>query len=168
MASVDLRSRTASADRIDLDWTALEPVDSGFEVQRRAASGVEYETIAIVDAADRAYADSGLTEGTTYVYRVLTLSGADRTGYSNESAATTDRSVVASGGGGSGGGGGCFVAADFAGWDDQKEARIRAIAIGALLVVLVLVVSVALRRSMDLPAAIDAPRRREDPKADRS
>lgn len=113
MAAVDLQSRAAATDRIDLNWTALEPVDSGYEIQRRAASGDDYTTIAIVGTAEHGYADSGLSDGTTYVYRVLTLSGGDRTGYSNEAAATTPRSVSAgiAAGSGGGGGGGCFVAA---------------------------------------------------------
>lgn len=115
MAAVDLQSRAAATDRIDLNWTALEPVDSGYEIQRRAASGDDYTTIAIVGTAEHGYSDSGLSDGTTYVYRVLTLSGGDRTGYSNEAEATTPRSVsagtAAGSGGGGGGGGGCFIAA---------------------------------------------------------
>ena len=113
MAAVDLQSRASSTDRIDLDWTALEAVDSGFEIQRRTASGDDYTTIAIVGIAEREYADRGLSDGTTYVYRVLTLSGSDHTGYSNETAATTARSVSAgiAADSGGGGGGGCFISA---------------------------------------------------------
>ena len=58
------------------------------------------------------YTDSGLSADTTYVYRILSLSGATRTGYSNEAYATTfstaDRNASDSG---EGGGGGCFIAA---------------------------------------------------------
>ncbi len=155
MASVDLRSQATSTERIDLGWTALEPVDSGFEIQRRAASGTDYTTIAIVDADDRVYADSGLSEGTTYVYRVLTLSGADRTGYSNEAAATTPRTVAsATSGESGGGGGGCFITAGTAGWHNRQNA-LRDVVIGAVVVLMILTVGVALRRCIQLPAAID-------------
>jgi hypothetical protein len=112
VAAVDLYSRAADANRIALDWTAHEPVDSGFEIQRRPASGLDYATVAIVGAEEKAYVDSGLTVGTTYIYRLLTLSGSDHTGYSNETTATTPQSLTrhASGAGENGGGGGCFVA----------------------------------------------------------
>ena len=122
VASVDLRSRAASTRQIDLDWTALQPVDSGFEIQRRTQSGNEYATIAIVGAAENGYRDVGLADGTTYVYRVLTLSGGERTGYSNEAAATTPRAVSSRSGGGSGGGGGgggCFISAGVGGRPSQ-------------------------------------------------
>lgn len=136
MAAVDLQSRAAATDRIDLNWTALEPVDSGYEIQRRAASGDEYTTIAIVGTAERGYADSGLSDDTTYVYRVLTLSGGDRTGYSNEASATTPRSVSAGIAAGSGGGGGCFIAAAGSGGyhaDHDNQTAVRLCATVALL-----------------------------------
>jgi subtilisin family serine protease len=113
IAAVELRSRAASTDRIDLDWTAMEPVESGFEIQRRKASGEDYTTIALLGTEDTAYTDSGLVKDTTYVYRLLTLSGGARTGYSNETTVTTPQRLFAesagSGGGGGGGGGGCFI-----------------------------------------------------------
>ncbi len=140
MAVVDLNSRVASTGRIDLDWTTLEPVDSGFEIQRRIDSGKDYATIAIVGTDEREYADSGLSDDTTYVYRVLTLSGGDRTGYSNEAAATTPRSVPAGGiaDSGGGGGGGCFIrSANGAGHlsDTTRHAMVR---LGAAILLFVL------------------------------
>jgi subtilisin family serine protease len=139
MAAVDLQSRATSTDRIDLGWTALEPVDSGFEIQRRAASGNDYTTIAIVGIQERQYADNGLSDGTTYVYRVLTLSGGDRTGYSNEAVATTPRSVsagVATASGG-GGGGGCFISAAGSGRHLLDPTNHAAVRLGAAIILLV-------------------------------
>jgi hypothetical protein len=138
MAAVDLQSRAAATDRIDLNWTALQPVDSGFEIQRRADSGDDYSTIAIVGTAEREYADSGLSDGTTYVYRVLTLSGGDRTGYSNEAAATTPRSVVAGIAADSGGGGGCFISAAGRGVYLVGLANHAIVQLGAAIILLVL------------------------------
>ncbi len=113
VASVDLYSSAADATRIALDWTAHEPVDSGFEIQRRQASGVDYATIAIVGAKELEYTDTGLSAGTTYIYRLLTLSGTDRTGYSNETIATTPQALIrhtsSAGESSGGGGGGCFI-----------------------------------------------------------
>jgi hypothetical protein len=169
MAAVDLRSRAASTDRIDLDWTALEPVDSGFEIQRRSASGDDYETIAIVGTVDREYTDNGLSDDTTYVYRVLTLSGADHTGYSNEASATTPRAVAAFSGGssGGGGGGGCFITVEAVSWDPQQAGRIRTIAVVAGVLMLIVILSIGLRRRMDRPVEIET-RRHTDNAADES
>ena len=147
MAAVDLQSQAASTDRIDLDWIALEPVDSGFEIQRRTASGDDYTTIAIVGTAEREYSDSGLSDGTTYVYRVLTLSGGDYTGYSNEAAATTPRSVsagVADSGGG--GGGGCFISAAGSGGHPAGLADHAVVQLGAAIFLLAFGLLLALYR----------------------
>jgi len=164
IAAVYLRSRAASARSIELDWTALEPVDSGFEIQRRADSGNEYETIAIVDAVEEAYEDDGLAEGTTYVYRVLTLSGGDRTGYSNEAAATTPRAVSSATGGGSGGGGGgggCFATADCVGWNPQWMEGLRLFILAGGILMLLLIIGIGVQRKLEQPMVIDAKRRPE-------
>jgi subtilisin family serine protease len=150
VAAVDLNSHAAATDRIDLDWTTGEPVDSGFEIQRRPASGSDYTTIAIVGTDDFAYIDSGLSDGTTYIYRVLTLSGGDRTGYSNEAAATTPRaaSVAASSSdGGGGGGGGCFIRTAAGNVDFFKKGRGPVLGFGAALLVLVLIVWEKIRQN---------------------
>ena len=159
VAAVDLRSRAASARSIDLNWTALEPVDSGFEIQRRAESGSEYETIAIVGEAETDYEDDGLTEGTTYVYRVLTLSGGDRTGYSNEAAATTPRAVSSASGGGSGGGGGCFITADCVGWDPLWMEKVRLFILAGGILMLLLIVAIGVQRKLERPLVIDTEQR---------
>jgi subtilisin family serine protease len=162
MAAVILDSQ-AAANRIDLDWTALEPVDTGFEIQRRPSSGSEYETIAIVGADETAYSDSGLADGATYVYRLLTLSGGERTGYSNETAATTPRTVsstAGSGSGGGGGGGGCFIAADFGGWDVGRLVCIRPIAAAVAILMLVLIAAISLRRKIERPVIVGPAGRR--------
>lgn len=167
MANVDLDSRSA-ANRIDLDWTASEPVDTGFEIQRRPNSGSEYETIAIVGADETAYSDSGLADGATYVYRLLTLSGGERTGYSNETAATTPRTVSSTAGsssGDGGGGGGCFIAADFGGWDVGRLVWIRPIAAAMAILMLVLIVAISLRRKIERPVIVGpAGRRNGEPR----
>lgn len=141
VAAVDLSSRAASADRIDLDWTTGAPVDSGFEIQRRLAAGDDYTTIAIVGADAVDFADTGLSDGTTYIYRVLTLSGGERIGYSNETTATTPRATdVAASGDGGGGGGGCFVATSAGQVNVFEKGRARAPAFGSALLIAVLIV----------------------------
>jgi hypothetical protein len=155
----------AAANRIDLDWTASEPVDTGIEIQRRPNSGSEYETIAIVGADETAYSDGGLADGATYVYRLLTLSRGERTGYSNETAATALSTVsstvdISSGGGG----GGCFIAADFGGWDIGRLAWIRPIAVAVAILILVVIVAISLRRRIERPVIVGpAGRRNREP-----
>ena len=150
VAAVDLNSHAAATDRIDLNWSTGEPVDSGFEIQRRPASGSDYATIAIVGTDEFDYTDDGLSGGTTYVYRVLTLNGGDRTGYSNEAAATTPRAAsvaVSSSDGGGGGGGGCFIRTAAGNVDFFKKGRGPVLGFGAALLVLVLIVWEKIRQN---------------------
>jgi subtilisin family serine protease len=148
VAAVALNSHAAATDRIDLNWSTGEPVDSGFEIQRRPASGSDYATIAIVGTDEFDYTDDGLSGGTTYVYRVLTLNGGDRTGYSNEAAATTPRaaSVAASSSDG-GGGGGCFIGTAAGNVDYFRKGRGPVLGFGAALLILVLIVREKIRQN---------------------
>ena len=162
VAVVDLNSRAAGTDRIDLDWATGEPVDSGFEIQRRPASGSDYTTIAIVGTDEFEYVDNGLSDGTTYIYRVLTLSGGERTGYSNEAAATTPRAAgvaASSSGGGGGGGGGCFIAAAAGSVEIFERGRGAVIGLCAALLILVLVVWEKVRQGHRQPVVIRCNRR---------
>ncbi len=111
MACVDLNATATSSSRIDLDWIAHDQVDSGFEVERRSESEAEYRSIAVLNTENHQYLDTGLNQGTTYYYRIHTLSSGVRTGYSNETYTTTLSSPFApsASGGGGGGGGGCFI-----------------------------------------------------------
>jgi hypothetical protein len=125
-ASVDLNARAADGGGIDLSWTVQSPPVSGFEIQRRTDGGGDFVTIDTVGADVSSYTDSGLQGGITYIYRVISLSGTTRTGYSNEASATTSATVTASGSSSNGGGssGGCFISAagldaDAFGWINQ-------------------------------------------------
>ena len=162
VAAVELTSRATASQQIDLDWTALQPVDTGFEIQRRTASGDEYETIAIVGATAETYLDDGLIDNTTYIYRVLTLSGGERTGYSNEAAATTPRSVTSAAGGGAGGGGGgggCFVTAEAVDWDVQWLERLRPFILAGGALLILLIVGIGVQRKLERPLVIEASHR---------
>lgn len=108
VASVTLKTQTLASDRISLDWTIRKAVSSGFEIWRRAGDNGEFITIAIAGPDEVGYTDSGLSADTTYVYRILTLNGETRTGYSNEASATTFSSPEADRAD-SGGGEGCFI-----------------------------------------------------------
>jgi subtilisin family serine protease len=112
VANVELQTQTLTSDRISLDWASRQEDASGFEIWRRVGHNGNFVTIAITGPDDGTYTDSGLSANTTYIYRILSLKGVTRTGYSNEASATTfhppDESVSDSG---ANGGGGCFIGA---------------------------------------------------------
>jgi len=100
-------SAAASASGINLAWTDASADETGFQVERKTGAGGTYAQIGTAPADATAYNDTGLAEGTTYVYRVRAVNGAGNSAYSNEAAATT--TSPRSGGGGGGGGGGCSI-----------------------------------------------------------
>ena len=108
VADVALQTQTLASDRISLDWTSREVMASGFEIWRRDGDRGDFVTIAIAGPDEVEYTDSGLSADTTYVYRILSLNGTARTGYSNEATATTFDTTDTEGAGSSGGGG-CFI-----------------------------------------------------------
>jgi hypothetical protein len=100
-----LSASAASSSQINLSWTDNSSGESGFKIERKTGSGGTYSQITIVSANVTTYSNTGLSEATTYYYRVRAYNSADNSNYSNEANATT-----LSAGGGGGGGGGCFIA----------------------------------------------------------
>ena len=89
-----LTATPASNTRINLAWTAssagTNPVAS-YNVQRAAASGGPYTTIANVASPTVAYSNTGLTASTTYYYRIQAVdsAGVVSSGFSSVQSATT-------------------------------------------------------------------------------
>jgi subtilisin family serine protease len=112
LRELSLTAAPAAADRIRLTWTTQAPLDSLVVIERRTESQNDFHTIAQVDAATTAYADNDLAANATYYYRVYAQTRDGRSGYSNQSLATTQEPAAAtSAAAGGGGGGGCFIAA---------------------------------------------------------
>jgi subtilisin family serine protease len=88
-APSDLSGTTVSASQIDLSWTDNSPNESGFKIERKKGSGGTYSQIATVTANVASYSDTGLSEATSYYYRVRASSSAGNSSYSNEASATT-------------------------------------------------------------------------------
>ena len=116
----DLAATSASTSAINLTWTA--PGDGGsaitrYRLERKTASG-SYSVVSSSIATDAtSYADSSLSAGTTYTYRLRAVNAAGNGGWSNVANATTATEpalppppsppvTVIGGGGGFGGGGG--------------------------------------------------------------
>jgi subtilisin family serine protease len=84
-----LAATPESGSRINLTWTDLSSNESRFEIERKKGAGGTYSRIAHVAANKTSYSDTGLTEKSTYYYRVRAINSAGNSGYSNEVNATT-------------------------------------------------------------------------------
>ncbi len=85
----DLSATTASSSQIDLSWTDNSSNETGFKIERKTGSEETYEEIATVGVNTTSYSNTGLSEATTYYYRVRAYNSAGNSNYSNESNATT-------------------------------------------------------------------------------
>ncbi|MGA1369852.1 MAG: fibronectin type III domain-containing protein, partial [Blastocatellia bacterium] len=97
-APTNLTATAVSTSRIDLSWTATSATHTGFLLQRRSGAG-DWTTVATPGATVTTYQDTGLTAGTTYLYRIQATSLVGPSAFSAEATATTQ----SSGGGGGGG-----------------------------------------------------------------
>jgi subtilisin family serine protease len=88
-APSSLSASAASGSRIDLSWDDNAQQESGFEIERKTGSGGTYQQVATVADDITSYSDTGLSEVTTYTYRVRAYNGAGESDYSNEASATT-------------------------------------------------------------------------------
>lgn len=114
LQELSLTATSAAADRIQLNWAARAPLSAQITIERRAKDQSDFEFVAQVDADMSTYADSALTAGSTYFYRVRAETLDGRSGYSNQTLATTPGSNAVAGmpaSSSGSGGGGCFIAA---------------------------------------------------------
>ncbi len=109
LEDLSLSATTAAADRIALSWTALAPLDSQVIIERRAKGQTDFETVAQVSATATAYEDISLAPDSTYYYRVYADTQDGRSGYSNQTLATTLAQTGGSSSSGGGSSGGCFI-----------------------------------------------------------
>jgi hypothetical protein len=75
-------SATAGADFIVLGWSDNSAVVSGYSIER-STDGVNFSQIGTVAGDVTSYVDSGLTEGSTYYYRVVAYDAVGDSPYSN-------------------------------------------------------------------------------------
>lgn len=104
---LSLSANTATADRITLSWDTLTPLDAGVMIERRTEGQADFETVAQVNADITQYDDRDVGSDATYYYRMQAHTQDGRSGYSNQTLATTLEQPGSSSGGGSSGG--CFI-----------------------------------------------------------
>ncbi|MBN2181846.1 MAG: fibronectin type III domain-containing protein [Sedimentisphaerales bacterium] len=81
-----------SSTEIGLSWVDNSSNEAGFNIERW--NGVVFVEIATVGANVTTFIDSGLSEGTTYTYRVCAYNSAGASSYSNEASATTPGGTI--------------------------------------------------------------------------
>ncbi len=79
----NLQATSESYRRVDLAWDDNATDETGFVIERRTAESGSFLPIRTVSANDTTYSDVGLTDGTTYWYRVQTAAEAGNSFYSD-------------------------------------------------------------------------------------
>jgi PKD repeat protein len=88
-APASLSASTASTAQINLKWTDNSTSESSFRIERCQGTGCAgFAEIAFVGANVSSYANTGLTTGATYSYRVRAMNAAGGSGYTNVATAT--------------------------------------------------------------------------------
>lgn len=85
----NLTATTVSLSQIDLSWTDNSDNEDSFKIERKTGTGGTFTQIDTVSANVITYSDTGLTDGTTYYYRVRAYKTGVNSYYSNEAGATT-------------------------------------------------------------------------------
>ena len=86
-APTSLSATTVDDGRIDLSWTDNAVNELSFRVERNSGGG--YSPVAYPNADETSYSDTGLTQNTTYTYRVIAHNDYGDSDPSNEDSATT-------------------------------------------------------------------------------
>ncbi|MCI0355070.1 MAG: choice-of-anchor D domain-containing protein, partial [Acidobacteria bacterium] len=89
----NLSATAPSESRIDLSWTDNAHNEEGFRIER-SPDGSSFSEIATVAANQTTYANTGLSSGTTYHYRVRAYNALGNSDYSGVAMATTLAAAV--------------------------------------------------------------------------
>ena len=84
-----LTATAVSSSQINLTWNDNASNETGFVVERSADGSTGWSSIATPGANVENYSNIGLTESTTYYYRVRAVNGSGNSGNSNTANATT-------------------------------------------------------------------------------
>jgi pimeloyl-ACP methyl ester carboxylesterase len=84
---------TTDLTKVNLFWQDNSSNQTGFDIER-STSGGSFVPITIAGANATSYADTGLTSGTAYQYRIAAISPSGNSGYSNVASVTTVNNVT--------------------------------------------------------------------------
>jgi hypothetical protein len=87
-APSDLVARAISSTQIDLTWTDNSDNEQGFRIER-SLDGQSFAEVASVGPNITSFSDTGLSQGTTFFYRVFAFNAFGNSGASNVAADTT-------------------------------------------------------------------------------
>jgi hypothetical protein len=88
-----LLAAPVSATQVRLTWTDNSYNEDGFKIERKTGAGGAWAQVGIAAAEATTADDGGLTESTTYFYRIRAFNNAGDSGYSNEAQATTPANI---------------------------------------------------------------------------
>lgn len=86
---------SASGTQVTLSWTDNSNNETDFRIERKTGAAGSYSQIGTVGANTSTYTDAGLSNGTTYFYRVRACNAGGCSTYSNEASATTAPAAIA-------------------------------------------------------------------------
>ncbi|MBI5778803.1 MAG: fibronectin type III domain-containing protein [Planctomycetes bacterium] len=84
-----LITTSVTASVISLQWNDNSSNEDNFKLERSDDNGATYTVTYTISANTTVYTNTGLSENTTYWYRVLAINGGGSSGYSNAKSATT-------------------------------------------------------------------------------
>jgi Chitobiase/beta-hexosaminidase C-terminal domain/Family of unknown function (DUF6298) len=88
-ASASFTIVSAQPAQLNLTWQDNSTNENGFQIERKTGTNGTYVQIASLAANVNSYLDTGLTNGTTYCYRVRAVNNSQTSGYTNEACGTT-------------------------------------------------------------------------------
>jgi len=69
----NLLAQSVNASKISLTWEDQSEYENGYRIERKLSTDVDFETVTTLEAGTELFTDTGLSEGTSYDYRVLVI-----------------------------------------------------------------------------------------------
>ncbi len=88
-----LSAAVLSDSKVRLNWADNSADETGFKVERKTGANGAFQQISTLPPDSTSFDDTGLTNGTPYIYRVRAINSISNSPYSNESGATTSTTV---------------------------------------------------------------------------
>ena len=89
VAPTTLAAVAASATQINLTWADVSTNETGFQLERSLTTATGFTLVGTTAANVVSFANTGLTEGTQYFYRIRAVSASGNSAYTAEANATT-------------------------------------------------------------------------------